>query len=270
MSLTLRQTQCPDQRVDLRQILPETLQAMDRRAIQRLPLFVGNRKVDLGELFELEGDPDEEVTIVSLEGRLDYIGAGMRRGRIQVSGRAGNHAGSAMRGGSLLIDGDAGDSAGSGLIAGHLRISGDAGDRVGTPPAGELKGQRGGIIHVRGRVGERAGERQRRGLLLIEGDSGALLGHRMIAGSIYVGGRAGELAGHGMRRGSLLLRNTPSALPTTMSSNGSQRLAFLPLLLEQLRRVSGGVIAVPPLDTAVARYLGDLACDGRGEILIIP
>ena len=270
MSLTLRQTQRADQRVDLRQILPETLQGMDRRAIQRLPLFIGNRKVDLGELFELEGDPDDDVMIVPLDGRLDYIGAGMQRGRIKVSGAAGNHAGSSMRGGSLLIDGDAGDFAGSGLLGGQLQVRGNAGDRVGAPPAGEIQGQRGGLIHVRGRAGERTGERQRRGLLVIEGDCGALLGHRMIAGSIYVGGRTGELAGHGMRRGSLLLRNTPTALPTTVTYNGSQRLAFLPLLLGQLHRVSGETIAIPSADTVVERYLGDLACDGRGEILIIP
>ncbi len=270
MSLTLRQTRRAEQRVDLGQILPETLQGLERPAIQRLPLFVGNRKIALGELFELEGDPDEELVIVPLDGRLDYIGAGMQRGRIKVSGAAGDHAGSAMRGGSLMIDGDAGDFAGSGLRGGELRILGNAGDRVGAPPAGELRGQAGGLIHVRGRVGERAGERQRRGLLLIEGDSGALLGHRMIAGSIYVGGRTGELAGHGMRRGSLMLRSLPPALPTTLTYNGSQRLAFLPLLLEQLRRVSGDTIAVPSADTGVERYLGDLACNGRGEILIIP
>lgn len=272
MSLTLRQTQATAQRLDLSGLLPESLAGMSDTDIRSLPMHVGNQRLPLGELFELEtGDgPDDELLLVPLDTKLDYVGAGMRRGSIRVHGSAGDHAGSAMSGGRLLIEGDCGDFAGSALRDGRLQIQGKAGDRVGAPPAGERQGQRGGVIHVRGRVGERAGECQRRGLLLIEGDAGALLGHRMIAGSVYVGGRAGELAGHGMRRGSVLLRQRPPDLASTLAYNGRQRLAFLPMLLTQLRSLAGDdALPTSSTDMEVERYLGDLACDGRGEILIL-
>lgn len=272
MSLTLRQTQATAQRLDLSGLLPETLAGMSEAETRGLPMHLGNRRLPLGELFELEtGDgPDDELLLIPLDTKLDYVGAGMRRGSIRVEGSAGDHAGSAMSGGLLIIEGDCGDFAGSALRGGHLQIHGNAGVRVGAPPAGERQGQRGGVIHVRGRVGERAGECQRRGLLLIEGDAGALLGHRMIAGSIYAGGRVGELTGHGMRRGSVLLRHRPPGLPSTLIYNGRQRLAFLPMLLTQLRRLAGDdALPASSTDMEVERHLGDLACDGRGEILIL-
>jgi formylmethanofuran dehydrogenase subunit C len=271
MSLTLRQTQATKQRLDLSGLLPETLAGVDEIEIRQRPLFVGKQRLALGELFEIEtgSGPEDELVLIPANDRLDYVGAGMRNGRLRVRGTAGHHAGSGMLGGELLIEGDCGDFAGSGLRNGHLQILGDAGDRVGAPPAGERQGQRGGLIRIRGRVGERAGECQRRGLLLIEGDAGALLGHRMIAGSIYVGGQAGELAGHGMRRGSLLLRQRPPGLPSTLAYNGRQRLGFLPLLLGQLRQLSDQVPTAISAESEVERYLGDLACDGRGEILIL-
>ena len=63
----------------------------------------------------------------------------------------------------------------------------------------------GGVLHVRGDAGERAGDRLRRGLILIEGRAGAYAGSRMIAGTLAIGGEAGELPGYLMGRGTILL-----------------------------------------------------------------
>lgn len=154
MSLTLRQTQTTAQRLDLSGILPEHLQGMDATAIRNLPLYVGNQRLALGAVFALEGEPDDGLVLIPLDGWLDHIGAEMRRGRIRVMGAAGHYAGRAMHGGELVIDGDAGDFAGSGLRGERLRILGDAGNRVGAPPAGKRQGQRAGLeasrVFVRG------------------------------------------------------------------------------------------------------------------------
>ena len=63
----------------------------------------------------------------------------------------------------------------------------------------------GGLVHVRGDAGPRAGDRLRRGFILIEGRAGAYAGSRMIAGTLAIGGEAGDLPGYLMGRGTILL-----------------------------------------------------------------
>jgi formylmethanofuran dehydrogenase subunit C len=90
----------------------------------------------------------------------------------------------------------------------------------------------------------------------------------MIAGTLYVGGVAGAMTGHAMQRGTLVLRHSPRGLPDTLVDNGRWQLGFLPLLWDELQRHSEGRIGPLPADGRVHRYLGDLASDGRGEVLI--
>lgn len=271
MSITLRQTHAPDQHLDLHEITPEKLADTSPGDIARLPLQVGNRRYPLGELFSVECDHDaaDRLTLITLNPGIARIGAGMTRGELLVEGDAGDLLGAGMSGGRIEVRGGCGDYAGAGLSGGQLLIGADCGDHLGGPQAGERRGQQGGLIHVRGNSGAFAGERMRRGLLLIEGDTGDCMGHRMIAGTLYCGGRAGELAGYGMRRGSLLLRRQPSTLPSTIVANGTQTLPFLTLLLRELARHVDDVAGVVERTPTVQRYVGDLACDGRGEILVL-
>lgn len=270
MSLTLRQTATSSSRIDMRGLLPERLNVMDDAEIRCLPMYLGNRQVPLSELFDVEnaGERDDTLVFIPQGNELDYLGAELRQGRIIVRGDAGNYAGRAMLGGSLSIEGSAGDFAGSGMGGGTLSISGSAGDRVGAPSAGERHGQHGGLIHINGNAGARAGERQRRGVLIINGNAGVLLGHRMIAGTLYVGGHVAEMAGYGMRRGTVLLRHAPRQICETMAFNGKHSSSFLRLLLKELKQISGGTMDGLDESSAV-RYLGDLACDGLGEILVL-
>lgn len=271
MSVTLRQVRNPDQRIDLRGILPETLGGLATDAIRDLPVFAGNRKYQLDELFEVsvDGTDSDTLHIVPLDGRLDRVGADLSSGCIEVQGSVGDLAGAGMQGGALSISGNAGDHAGAAMAGGRLRINGNSGDFTAGPLPGERRGQHGGVIHVSGNVGCCAGERQRRGLLLIEGDTGERLGHRMIAGTLYCGGQAGELAGYGMRRGTLLLRKPARSWASTMADNGNQVLPFLALLLREVNDLLGNGNTLSADACRVRRYVGDLACDGRGEILIL-
>ena len=271
MRIVLRQVRSTRQRIDFSGILPDRLTAMNPDDIRRIPLHLGNRQLSLTDLFEVEAQDsnEDELLLLPLDGKLDHIGAELKGGRIVVDGDAGHDTGRAMRSGIIEIRGNAGDNTGSGMCGGRLSIDGNVGARTGGPAAGERRGQQGGLIHIRGNTGVRAGERMRRGLMVIEGDCGDLLGHRMIAGTLYVGGQAGELAGHGMRRGTLLLSRPPLMLGSTIIDNGRQQLAFLRLLLDDIQQLTVGTVIAADDRATVQRYVGDLACDGRGEILVL-
>ena len=78
----------------------------------------------------------------------------MRGGEIIVDGDVGIKTGRLMSGGRLVIHGNAGPWAASGMTAGYLEITGTAGDRLGGPLPGEIAGMRGGVVVVRGAVGD--------------------------------------------------------------------------------------------------------------------
>lgn len=271
MSVTLRQIRASQQSLDMHALLPDRLHAMTPAEISQIPLQCGNRRCLLSDffIFEQTNDGETGLTLLPAGSNLDFVGAQLESGRILVRGDVGDYAGQAMLDGQLTIEGSAGSSLGCGLRGGTIRVFGDAGDRVGAPPSGARLGQQGGVIHIRGNAGMRAGERQRRGMLIIDGDAGELLGHRMIAGTIHVGGSVGGHAGYGMTRGSIVLRQMPAELPRTLCRNGRQHLQFLHLLSRDLNQLSDGTVAVIEPGTPAERFLGDLACNGRGEILVV-
>jgi formylmethanofuran dehydrogenase subunit C len=257
--------------IDLRGVLPDRLADLAADAIAALPIAYGCRSCALGELYDVRPLASAPPGLLEIHTRgrgPDYVGAGLVSGTIRVHGNVGDQAGEAMEGGTLHVAGDAGHGCGGSLRDGLVLVEGDAGDRLGAPRLGARIGQAGGVIVVRGRAGARAGERQRRGLLLIEGDAGDLAGHRMIAGTLYVGGVAGAMTGYAMQRGTLVLRHPPRGLCGTLADNGTCRLGFLPLLWRELQHASDGRIGPLPADGHVQRYLGDLASDGRGEVLV--
>lgn len=271
MSVTLRQIQTPDQRLDLRGITPDRLGNMAAQDIERLPLSVGNRRYPLREMFDVvvSDDGDTTVRLHTMDHRVDHVGSGMQGGRLRVYGDVGDRVATGMLEGNVTIEGDAGAFCGSGIRGGRLHVLGHVGDHLASPPPGETRGQQGGIVRVEGQAGAFAGERMRRGMLLIEGNAGDYLGHRMIAGTIFCGGRSGQLTGLSMRRGTLLLRQMPESLPSTIADNGRQSLPFLTLLLRELGRLLGSTDPLGNGERAMRRYVGDLANDGRGEVILL-
>lgn len=269
MTLILRQTTEQAGRIDIRGITPDRLATLHLPAIEQLPITIDNRVVPLCSCFSIEGTPTDELLIEPANSRVDNVGAGMGSGTLTLAGDAGHHAGSEMRSGKLLINGSAGDFTGSAMQGGEIIVQGNVGDSTGAPVAGGMRGQGGGVIHIKGDAGDRAGECQRRGLLIIEGDAGDLAGYRMIAGTLYVAGKTGEQTGLGMRRGTILLNHRPDRFPVTVNHNGSLPLTILTLLMRQLRQYLGH--KSPPVSavTRIDRYVGDLACQGLGEIIIL-
>ncbi len=200
----------PEQRLDLSPLVPARLAGLSAAEIERLPMHTTRAPLCVGDVFRVAMGEAEDIVIEGGSARFDRVGEAMASGSLVVEGDAGLRAGRAMTGGALTIRGNAGHWAASGLRGGAMTICGDAGDFLGGPLAGERAGMAGGSVIVRGRAGERAGDRLRRGLIVIEGDAGEAAGSRMIAGTLVVCGTPGPLAGFLMRRGTLLLGTEPA------------------------------------------------------------
>jgi formylmethanofuran dehydrogenase subunit C len=266
-SLTLSLRQPIAQRIDMSPFTPEFLTGRSADEIARIPLWLGNRQIESGELFRISGNSSQTIIIRSESDRLERIGAGMRNGTIIVEGNTGAYLGMGMSGGEITITGDAGVAAGCAMKAGRLTVHGNTGDFLGGALTGERQGMAGGIIVVKGDVGDRAGDLMRRGVILISGDTGDYCASRMVAGTLIVCGQTGSQTGLGMRRGSVISGSEPASLPATFNDNGVHSLSFLALLTQELATETD----FPELTergTEVQRWLGDLSCGGQGEILI--
>jgi formylmethanofuran dehydrogenase subunit C len=265
LCLTLRDA--PKVRVDLGPLTAAPLAGRSREEIGRIALTAGNRQVTVDTLFSIEGEGGGDIELRNCCSRLDGIGAGLSEGRLLVYGDAGSYLGRDMTGGTILAAGNVGAYAGTGMNGGMIQVGGNAGEFAGGAVPGNHYGMRGGTLLVCGNAGARAGDRMRRGSLLIEGDAGDFLASRMIAGTIAVLGTVGAMPGHAMRRGTILLL-TPTELPSTFNNCGVYPLTFLTLLMRSWKKLPGRFSALPD-STRVQRYMGDLANDGRGEILLL-
>jgi len=267
-ALRLTPREAPRYPLDLSGLRPDALAERSENEIAALPLWYGNERHTLGELFEVRGDPSDGTLVISDAcASLCAVGADMTGGRLIVEGHAGDYLGRRLRGGEIRVEGSCGDFACAAMRGGHVEIRGNTGDFLGGALAGERVGMRGGTVIVRGHCGDRAGERQRRGLLLLEGDAGDYCACNMIAGTLAVLGRTGKAAGFGMRRGTLLLGSEPQAIPNTFVDNGPQTLAFLALLAGRLSHLDGPFGRLAERGNRVRRWLGDRACGGCGEVL---
>jgi formylmethanofuran dehydrogenase subunit C len=267
LTLTLKQT--PAQMVDLSALTPDGLAGKSSNEIRCIDLLIGNRRQQLGELFDVDGDNTQpQITIRASSDRLARVGARMQTGSIIVHGDCGPYVGIGMRGGKIVVDGAAGAFTGCGMRGGMIEVCGNAGDFVGGALPGDKQGMRGGTIVIGGSAGDRAGDCMRRGMILVAGDAGAYCGSRMLAGTIVVSGQVGMSPGFGLKRGTLLLRQAPAQMPATFQDAGEHRLLFLSVLAKYLEREGSTFGAFLPISNRVRRYSGDLATGGKGELLL--
>lgn len=256
----------PSQSVDLSALNPDALAGKSLQQIAAIELPSGNRKLRADQVFDISGDGGSHIVINNSCSKLDYIGRDMKTGRITVNGNAGAYLGFEMVNGEIIVNGNVGAFAASGLKDGLIHIHGDAGDFLGGAIAGNRQGMKGGTVIVKGNAGDRAGDQMRRGLLLIEGNVGSYCASRMLAGTIGVLGNMGEYAGYGMKRGTLLARHRPS-LHSTFVDSGTHTLPFLQLLFNSFADMPTEFSRLA--SSRVHRYAGDIANDGKGEILIL-
>jgi formylmethanofuran dehydrogenase subunit C len=203
--------------------------------------------VNLGELFEIRGDPDGQIRFEGELDRVERFGAGLGEGLVIVQGNVGKEAGMGMSGGTLMIEGS-------------------AGDRAGAARLGYKRGMTGGELIVRGSAGTESGAGMRRGLLVIGRDAGDRTGLGMIAGTAILLGDAGRDTGLWSKRGSVVAlgRITP---PATYAYACTYQPIHLRLTLARLRTRYQLRIHRRHLIGLYRRYSGDFAELGKGEIL---
>lgn len=264
MPLNLKPRQLDSIPVSLAGVTPDALAGKSLAEVEQTSILYGNRKLALAELFDVAGDPADEVW--HLDGdfsSVHNIALGMRRGELHLAGNAGRHAGRGMRGGSLSITGDAGDFVGAEMRGGRLEVAGNAGDYAGAALVGSKVGMRGGEILIRGNCGTHAGSGMRRGWVTVAGDCGGWAGYRMRAGSLFVFGNCGARPGAAMRRGTIaLFGQSPQLLPTFRHACRIRPQA-LSLMLRQL--AAHHVEPAKSQTGEVELYNGDFLEGGRLE-----
>lgn len=279
LSTTLRVKAPPGFRVDASALLPVPLASMTTAEIEGIVLPAGNDRCIVGDVFEVSRSdvgavsreaPSAGPTLVieNAAAWLDHIGAHMTDGQLIVHGSTGDYSGFQMAGGVFRVEGDAGHFTACEMRGGRLTVTGHAGDFAAGALAGDMEGMTGGTLTIHGNAGERLADRMRRGLVLVGGNAGDFAASRLVAGTIGIAGQVGAHYAYGMRRGTLVLIQRPTHLPPTFTEGGRGFDVFWALLARSLAR------EITPFSqwrgvNLPTRYTGDLAVDGRGEILVM-
>ncbi|MEX3790441.1 formylmethanofuran dehydrogenase subunit C [Paraburkholderia sp. BR14374] len=272
---TLRVKTPPGFRVDAAALSPAALASMSVAEIERIVLPAGNERCVVGDVFEVSRDDapasGDDMATLLIDGAarwLDRVGAQMDGGRLVARGPVGDYSGFRMSGGLLEIDGDAGHFTGCEMRGGRVTVRGDSGDFAAGALTGDMEGMSGGTLTIHGNAGARLADRMRRGLVLVGGNAGDFAASRLVAGTVGVAGQLGAHYAYAMRRGTLLLAQRPEGLPPpTFTGGGHGFDVFWSLLIRSL------AAEIAPFsqwraDRLPVRFTGDLAVDGRGEILI--
>lgn len=265
--LTLRAQ--PALRVDARALQPAALAALARAEVERFALRQGRDSTPLVELFDVDRIDDSNGAQLAVQGdlsRFDHLGWCMTEGELQLMGSVGDYAGAGMTGGRITIAGDAADLAACAMRGGWLEVRGDVGALAATALPGEIDGMRGGTFVVRGNAGARLADRMRRGTVVVFGEAGDFMASRLVAGTIALGGPCGAHPGWGMRRGSIVFAGAAPALAPTFAPLQSNADVFWQLLARDLARFGGPFTTLG--QRRVQRHAGDLAVQGKGELLI--
>lgn len=256
----------PSERLDLSPLIPSKLASMPLTEMLSTVIGSTKRRLTVGDIFTVSGQPGDTVTIKGSTDRIDNIGASLDKGAVMVEGNVGICAGRDMSGGRLEIKGSAGPWLGTAMKGGLISASGSAGGHVGGWRAGESFGITGGTIVVGGNAGERVGDRMRRGTIIIKGRCGPYAGSRMLGGTILAEQGFGAKPGVLLRRGTLIGPSVEKMLPT-FSDSGRHDLAILNIFSKYLADTLGP-LAPAPVPSTVRKFAGDLAAIGKGEILL--
>lgn len=255
--------------IEVEGITPDAVRALGLSEIERLPVFHGNRKVPLAELFRARGDARDETIVFAGEllAGVHWIGAHMSCGRVRIEASAGRHVGSQMRGGEIEALGDVDDWLGGEMHGGVIRVRGNAGHQVGAAYRGSAKGMTRGTILIDGDAGDEIGHSMRRGLIAVAGRAGDFVGFNMRAGTILIGGEAGIRHGAAMLRGTIaFVSHRPPLLPSFRFACRYEP-GFMALLERELAR-HGFAFREPLSQRPFDLYSGDLSEGGRGEVLL--
>ena len=255
--------------LDVSPITPTNLEKKTISQIKKIKLDYGKQTLTVNDFFTVSGKNSNDIVIKGSSEKLTHIGHGMSFGTIKVCGDIGNFVGQHMQGGHIKVEGNAGDWVGNSMENGQIEIDGDVGDYLGAGLPGAPYGMSDGLILISGNAGDRVGDRLRRGYIIICGKAGDYCGSRMVAGTIIVLNKAGKYPGFGMKRGTIIMAKKPKHIAATFKSCGNLKIQFLRLLFKQLSEIGQQFSFFEKYGPEAHRFAGDLASNGKGEILIL-
>jgi formylmethanofuran dehydrogenase subunit C len=262
--LTLKER--PHVPLEAEALTPDVLAALGHDEVRRLPVVLGKRQCRVEDFFEVEGPGSEDLEIRGDAGRVKWIGRGMTRGRITLTGNAGMHLGAFMKGGTIEVAGNASDWIGAEMRGGLIRIRGDAGGQIGAAYRGSTSGMNGGTILIEGSAGIEIGMRMRRGIIAVRGKVRDFAGLQMKGGTIVLMGGAEIRTGAWMVRGTIVSL-VPLRLLPTFSPACDYNPVFIRLYARHLQQF-GFNLPIDDRQGAYRRCTGDTAVPGKGEILV--
>ena len=268
-ALTFTLLNNPEFTLDASPLIPDLLVSQSKEQLKNIKIPYGNQKIPVKNLFKVTGNDHANIHIKNSNEKVVSIGNGIRDGHIEVSGNAGDYLGINMRGGSIRVNGNTGDWAGCSMSMGVIEINGNTGSYLGAGLPGEPNGMTDGRIIVTGNAGDRVGDRMRRGTIIVCGNAGDYCGSRMTAGTIIVLDKAGKYVGFSMKRGTIVLAKKPRHIGATFRSCGNLKMQFLRLLFTQLTNIGNTLSIFTKYGPEAHRFAGDLASNGKGEILIL-
>ena len=245
---------------------PDVIAPLTHDQVRALSVILGKRQYRLDDFFEVEGAGSEDVEVRGDAGRVKWIGRGMTRGRVTVAGNAGMHLGAYMKGGTIDVSGNASDWVGAEMKGGRIRIRGNAGGQIGAAYRGSMSGMNGGTILIEGSAGIEIGMRMKRGIIAVKGPVRDFAGLQMKGGTIFLMGGAELRTGAWMLRGTIVAL-TPVRLLPTFAYACAYHPTFLRVYARHLRPL-GFSIPGDVREGTYARYTGDAAIPGKGEILV--
>ncbi len=253
MGLTLELKRALEVPLDMSLVTPGSLLGKPIETVGALHLWMGNRKKRLDELFKVEENREDSITLLGDLSKARRIGFNMESGLITVKGDSGLNLGEGMSGGNIKVEGNADAWLGSRMSSGEIVVEGDAGDFVGSSYRGSREGMKGGHIVVKGNAGDEVGCWMRGGTIRIEGDVGCFPGIHMIDGAVVVGGDCSGRAGAQMTGGKVIvLGKVPSVLSSFQTSDVKKKV-----------KVEG-----EPIDGPFYLFEGDVNEGGSGKLYI--
>ena len=231
ITLTIREQ--PTVPLEAELLSPDVVAPLSNGEIRALPVQLGKRQCRVDDFFTVEGEAGEEIEIRGDLSKVKWIGHGMTRGRVSITGNAGMHLGASMKGGTIEVSGDVTDWLGAEMSGGIIRVTGNAGGQVGAAYRGSASGMTDGTILIGGSAGLEVGMRMKRGIIAI----GTIVSLR------------------------------PIRLLPTFAFAATYNPVFLRLYARHLTGL-GFTIPYDDHDGAYQRYTGDASVPGKGEILV--
>jgi formylmethanofuran dehydrogenase subunit C len=260
--ITLILKEQPTVPLEAESLSPDVMVSLGHDAIRALPVLHGKRQHRVDEFFNVEGDHSDELLIHGDCGRVKWIGRGMTRGRITITGNAGMHLGAYMKGGAIEVTGNASDWVGAEMTGGLIHIRGNAGGQIGAAYRGSPSGMNNGTILIEGSAGLEVGMRMKRGIIAVKGPVRDFAGLQMKGGTIVL------LSGAEIRTGAWMVRGTIISLkPLELLPTFSYACTYQPTFLRLYARHLEPLGFTIPSD-AYQRYTGDTSVPGKGEILV--